>query len=373
MPGLQPGGWMERLKEEHDVEAVLDPGPRFVDPPSAAETEIVTLSKESAKVKKVAVVMTKPGVERKITMEELKAHNKESEPWFVVHGEVYDGTGFLAKHPGGAESITLVAGEDATEDFMAIHSVVSGSWRAISERVARRRRLLTLGARLLPLQDAKLQLADYHIGTLVPSDVLADTTPATPTAPDPIFLSKTKWKRAKLVEIDYINHDSRNYRFALEYPEQELGLPTGQHVYARLRRKVSPADAEASGGGEELEGEMVQRAYTPVSSQYAKGFLDMLIKVRTRFLGGSLALVGCRRAPSFGSPPPISRFAGLLPHASLSRGRQDDAWVRGAQGGRPCRVQGTARELQVARPRRVRLEGRQATREEDWLDLRWKW
>lgn len=69
--------------------------------------------------------MTKPGVDRKITMLELEAHNTASEPWFVVQGEVYDGSGFLKKHPGGAESITLVAGEDATEDFMAIHSIVS--------------------------------------------------------------------------------------------------------------------------------------------------------------------------------------------------------------------------------------------------------
>jgi nitrate reductase (NAD(P)H) len=128
------------------------------------------------------------------------------------------------------------------------------------------------------LQDAKLQLADYHIGTLVPSEAPVEVA-TTPTAPDAVFLHKTKWKRAKLVEIDYINHDSRNYRFALEYPEQELGLPTGQHVYARLRRKVCPGDDEDNGGAKQAEGEMVQRAYTPVSSQYAKGFLDMLIKV----------------------------------------------------------------------------------------------
>ena len=34
-------------------------------------------------------------------------------------GEVAD---FFNDHPGGAESIMLVAGEDATEDFMAIQS-----------------------------------------------------------------------------------------------------------------------------------------------------------------------------------------------------------------------------------------------------------
>lgn len=42
---------------------------------------------------------------------------------FAVHGEVYDATDYLDKHPGGPGSILLVAGDDATEDFMAIHSL----------------------------------------------------------------------------------------------------------------------------------------------------------------------------------------------------------------------------------------------------------
>jgi nitrate reductase (NAD(P)H) len=65
--------------------------------------------------------MTKPDVDRKITLEELEAQPKDA-PWFVVRGEVYDGTGFLKEHPGGADSILLVAGEDASEDFINIHS-----------------------------------------------------------------------------------------------------------------------------------------------------------------------------------------------------------------------------------------------------------
>ena len=40
----------------------------------------------------------------------------------MVKGEVYDATEYLSEHPGGADSILLAAGEDATEDFMAIHS-----------------------------------------------------------------------------------------------------------------------------------------------------------------------------------------------------------------------------------------------------------
>ncbi|SGY20627.1 BQ5605_C016g08109 [Microbotryum silenes-dioicae] len=249
MPGSQPGGWMERMKD--NGEDILRP--QFGVVPTGEESEILLQSKESAKLKKSTVVMTKEGVTRKITMTEVQAHNKESEPWFVVKGEVYDGTGFLAKHPGGAESITLVAGEDATEDFTAIHSI-----------------------------DAKAQLADYHIGTLVVEEAPSAVVPSTPTLPDPIFLNKSKWKAATLISIEKLNHDSRNYRFALEYPEQQLGLPTGQHVYARLRRKVSPGDAEDKGGVPIVEGELVQRAYTPVSSNTAQGFLDLLIKVYFR-------------------------------------------------------------------------------------------
>lgn len=53
------------------------------------------------------VSMVNGQVSRKITMQELEAHNKAEEPWFVVKGEVYNGTAFLENHPGGGESITI--------------------------------------------------------------------------------------------------------------------------------------------------------------------------------------------------------------------------------------------------------------------------
>lgn len=65
--------------------------------------------------------MTKSGVTKEITPQELLEHAAHN-PWFVVRGEVYDGTPFLEAHPGGPASILLVAGQDATEDFMAVHS-----------------------------------------------------------------------------------------------------------------------------------------------------------------------------------------------------------------------------------------------------------
>lgn len=119
---------MTRLKD--DGEDILNPA--FTTGPKAEDVDIDALSKQAAKVKKAAVVMTKAGVDRKITMEEVRAHSLEASPWFIVHGEVYDGTAFLKTHPGGSESITLVAGEDASEDFMAIHSPVSGEFPSFS-------------------------------------------------------------------------------------------------------------------------------------------------------------------------------------------------------------------------------------------------
>ena len=68
-------------------------------------------------------------------MDEIEKHNKDNDAWFIVHGQVYDGTKFLKEHPGGAESIIMASGADTTEDFMAIHSETS-----------------------------KAMLVDYHIG-----------------------------------------------------------------------------------------------------------------------------------------------------------------------------------------------------------------
>jgi nitrate reductase (NAD(P)H) len=121
MPGLQEGGWMVRMRDEGvDTEDILHPN--FGAPSSSSGK---TTTKPPIAASANSILMINPEIKRRITMEELRAHNQEHEPWFAVHGEVYDGTAFLKGHPGGAESITLVAGEDATEDFMAIHSPVS--------------------------------------------------------------------------------------------------------------------------------------------------------------------------------------------------------------------------------------------------------
>lgn len=106
-----PGGWMERVKkaggdltngywgEKVDGEETTEPQP----------------------VEEVS--MKKKGLDRVINIEELRNHSTAEEPWFVVNGEVYDGTKFLEGHPGGAQSIISVAGMDASDEFLAIRKL----------------------------------------------------------------------------------------------------------------------------------------------------------------------------------------------------------------------------------------------------------
>ena len=109
-PALIPGGWMERVKKAGGNLTNGHWGELMGDEPP-----LQPLDEESENVK-----MTKDGLEKPITMDELKEHEVEDAPWFVLNGEVYDGTPFLKEHPGGAQSIVSAAGQDATDEFMAI-------------------------------------------------------------------------------------------------------------------------------------------------------------------------------------------------------------------------------------------------------------
>jgi nitrate reductase (NAD(P)H) len=109
-PALIPGGWMQKVKDKGGNLANGFWGEKMG---SADEDE------EHDEVK-IEVKMTAQGLEKTITLEELRKHGTDAEPWFVINGEVYDGTAFLEGHPGGATSITGAAGQDATDEFMAI-------------------------------------------------------------------------------------------------------------------------------------------------------------------------------------------------------------------------------------------------------------
>ncbi|XP_072915906.1 NADH-cytochrome b5 reductase 3-like isoform X2 [Hemitrygon akajei] len=80
----------------------------------------------------------------------------------------------------------------------------------------------------------------------------------------PITLEDPNTKYAlRLIDKEVVTRDTRRFRFALPSTEHVLGLPIGQHIYLSAR----------------VNGQLVVRPYTPVSSDDDKGYVDLVIKV----------------------------------------------------------------------------------------------
>eukprot|EP01041_Mallomonas_annulata_P014922 gene14922-31682_t len=79
-----------------------------------------------------------------------------------------------------------------------------------------------------------------------------------------IALNPEIWIPFTLIEKEEISHDVRRFRFALQSDQHVLGLPIGQHISFRYT---------------DGEGKLVQRSYTPVSSDNDVGYVDFVIKV----------------------------------------------------------------------------------------------
>ncbi|KAM3587368.1 uncharacterized protein V6R79_003369 [Siganus canaliculatus] len=67
----------------------------------------------------------------------------------------------------------------------------------------------------------------------------------------------------RLIDKQIVSHDTRKFRFALPSAEHVLGLPIGQHIYLSAK----------------IDGKLVVRPYTPVSSDDDKGFVDLVVKI----------------------------------------------------------------------------------------------
>jgi nitrate reductase (NAD(P)H) len=235
IPGLTPGGWMERVKQQGGD---LQDG-------NWGET----LTKCVGRKEQAEISLTNPEMNDEISMEEIAKHNKYGDSWFVVHGQVYNGTKFLNEHPGGAESIIMAAGSDATDDFMAIHS-----------------------------ETAKKMMANYHIGRVkanvlpVPRGVATED----PLKPRATFLSPKAWQRSRIFKKYHVSPDTCVVEFELEHAEQYLGLPIGQHLFLRIKDENS---------------QYVVRAYTPISGPSDKGMMRLLVKMylpSKRYQGGKM-------------------------------------------------------------------------------------
>ncbi|XP_066109922.1 NADH-cytochrome b5 reductase 2 [Saccopteryx bilineata] len=67
----------------------------------------------------------------------------------------------------------------------------------------------------------------------------------------------------RLIEKQQISHNTRRFRFGLPSPDHVLGLPVGNYVHLLAK----------------IDGLLVVRAYTPVSSDDDQGFVDLIIKI----------------------------------------------------------------------------------------------
>ncbi|KAK1755788.1 hypothetical protein QBC47DRAFT_413525 [Echria macrotheca] len=233
-PGNIPGGWMERVKNEGGNLTNGFWGEKFAGEEEVAEPEPVR-----------EVCMVNKGVARTISIEELREHGGEDQPWFVLNGQVYDGTKFLDGHPGGAASIFGAAGQDATEEFMTIRKFPVHS------------------------ENAKAMMPEYHIGTLDEASIArlasdGDQSPES-TEPRPVFLQTKVWSKAVLSSKEKVSPDSKIFTFSLDHDTQTIGLPVGQHLMMRVR---DPATGDA-----------IIRAYTPISEDTETGRLRVLVKI----------------------------------------------------------------------------------------------
>ena len=108
----------------------------------------------------------------------------------------------------------------------------------------------------------------YHIGTLDQTSKAALAGGDIAEESDPtraVFLQSKKWSQAILLQKEKVSADSAVFTFKLGHDNQEIGLPTGQHLMIRLR---DPATRE-----------VIIRAYTPLSEPTEKGKIRILVKI----------------------------------------------------------------------------------------------
>lgn len=69
---------------------------------------------------------------KKYTIAQVKKHNTATNCWTAVNGNVYNLTGWIKQHPGGASRIIGMCGKDATRAYNAQHNNSAAASRALA-------------------------------------------------------------------------------------------------------------------------------------------------------------------------------------------------------------------------------------------------
>lgn len=240
-PGRLTGGWMteDAGKFHASSSSLAAPGRHGVAPNRQAAVAHSTAAGLPTARSSTGKLATSSQWNEGVPMEELQRHtSRAAGAWILVKNRVYDCSLFLDLHPGGAASILAAAGRDATEDFEALHS-----------------------------ERAWAMLEDYFVGPAAPAQQSQHTAAVDTSGPSPPeFLSPRLWKQLTLMEKIAVSHDARIFRFALPSQSMRLGLPTGQHVFLRVKANSA----------------IVMRPYTPLTGDDTPGHVDFLVKIYFR-------------------------------------------------------------------------------------------
>ncbi|KAJ4004036.1 NADH-cytochrome b5 reductase [Fusarium irregulare] len=177
---------------------------------------------------------------QEFSLSDVKAHDTEDDIYIAIHGKVYNVTSFLQEHPGGAEFLLEVAGEDATEAYdNAGHS-----------------------------DEAHEILPELEVGTLK-SDPASKSDPVQ-RLPDPI-VQHAKETGTKILKPDVFQEFELEEKTLVSHnvaiPDSIFGLPIGQHI------SIGAMLPQPDGTTKEII-----RSYTPISGDHQPGYFDLLIK-----------------------------------------------------------------------------------------------
>ncbi len=98
MSGMFVWGFIDSQNKEKAVEEKIDEKPDQNTQQQSTEEEVII-------------------DEKAISTAELSKHNKSSDCWVAIRGNVYDVTSYLDEHPGGADLILTYCGKDATSAY----------------------------------------------------------------------------------------------------------------------------------------------------------------------------------------------------------------------------------------------------------------
>jgi len=220
---------------------------------------------------------------------EVDKHTTADDCWIIVKERVYDVTGYLneGKHPGGNASITMNAGDDATEDFAAVHS--SKAWEQLDKFVigyvsdhSKDAGLpgpptpLRSTLPIMPIPTGPVNLLQYALGhpEMYDNTLVGEAAEAAAfnrmwagakhdVGNAPVALNPKKWVPLVIDAKVPLSHDSILLRLKLDSEAHQCGLPVGYHLYLRG----------------EWNGKKVMRAYTPSSLNGTLGAVEFVIKI----------------------------------------------------------------------------------------------